>query len=154
MLISLFHNHTLWDEQTHTHTLKLRTSVSGLSSERVSCCSIWVFPWAGEAMFFGEPLFDGSETRLVVRECLPEDAGAYTCVAENRAGKTSSSAAVCVRGKTTHTHTQCWSELRSLVYHTQVSETLVCHLLRWYSLWLYFAWTPTTQRVNCTPVKV
>nr|XP_046186761.1 myosin light chain kinase, smooth muscle-like [Oncorhynchus gorbuscha] len=51
----------------------------------------------GEAMFFGEPLFDGSETRLVVRECLPEDAGAYTCVAENRAGKTSSSAAVCVR---------------------------------------------------------
>ncbi|XP_024245940.1 myosin light chain kinase, smooth muscle isoform X2 [Oncorhynchus tshawytscha] len=51
----------------------------------------------GEAVFFGEPLFDGSETKLVVRECLPEDAGAYTCVAENRAGKTSSSAAVCVR---------------------------------------------------------
>ncbi|XP_055747657.1 myosin light chain kinase, smooth muscle-like isoform X1 [Salvelinus fontinalis] len=51
----------------------------------------------GEALFFGKPLFDGSETRLVVRECLPEDAGAYTCVAENRAGKTSSSAAVCVR---------------------------------------------------------
>lgn len=64
-----------------------------------------MFPWAGEAVFFGKPLFDGSETRLVVRECLPEDAGAYTCVAENRAGKTSSSAAVCVRGKTTHTHT-------------------------------------------------
>ncbi|CDQ74460.1 unnamed protein product [Oncorhynchus mykiss] len=51
----------------------------------------------GEAVFFGKPLFDGSEARLVVRECLPEDAGAYTCVAENRAGKTSSSAAVCVR---------------------------------------------------------
>uniref|UniRef100_A0A4W5RSI4 Myosin, light chain kinase 5 n=1 Tax=Hucho hucho TaxID=62062 RepID=A0A4W5RSI4_9TELE len=51
----------------------------------------------GEAVFFGKPLFDGSETRLVVRECLPEDAGAYTCVVENRAGKTSSSAAVCVR---------------------------------------------------------
>ncbi|XP_023866989.1 myosin light chain kinase, smooth muscle isoform X2 [Salvelinus sp. IW2-2015] len=54
----------------------------------------------GEAVFFGKPLFDGSETRLVVRECLPEDAGAYTCVAENRAGKTSSSAAVCVRVST------------------------------------------------------
>ncbi|CAB1341717.1 unnamed protein product [Coregonus sp. 'balchen'] len=54
----------------------------------------------GEAVFFGMPLFDGSETRLVVRECLPEDAGAYTCVAENRAGKTSSSAAVCVRVST------------------------------------------------------
>lgn len=39
---------------------------------------------------------------LVVRECLPEDAGAYTCVAENTAGKTSSSAAVCVRGKYEH----------------------------------------------------
>nr|XP_046160422.1 myosin light chain kinase, smooth muscle-like isoform X1 [Oncorhynchus gorbuscha] len=51
----------------------------------------------GEAVFFGKPLFDGSEARLVVRECLPEDAGAYTCVAENRAGKTSSSSAVCVR---------------------------------------------------------
>ncbi len=36
---------------------------------------------------------------LIVRECLPEDAGAYTCVAENTAGKTSSSTAVCVRGK-------------------------------------------------------
>uniref|UniRef100_A0A673WA74 Myosin, light chain kinase 5 n=1 Tax=Salmo trutta TaxID=8032 RepID=A0A673WA74_SALTR len=65
----------------------------------------------GEAVFFGKPLFDGSETRLVVRECLPEDAGAYTCVAENRAGKTSSSAAVCVRGKTTHTHTQFSTEV-------------------------------------------
>ncbi|XP_064844465.1 myosin light chain kinase, smooth muscle-like isoform X2 [Oncorhynchus masou masou] len=54
----------------------------------------------GEAVFFGKPLFDGSEARLVVRECLPEDAGAYTCVAENRAGKTSSSAAVCVRVST------------------------------------------------------
>uniref|UniRef100_A0A8C7MYL2 Myosin, light chain kinase 5 n=1 Tax=Oncorhynchus kisutch TaxID=8019 RepID=A0A8C7MYL2_ONCKI len=58
----------------------------------------------GEAVFFGKPLFDGSEARLVVRECLYEDAGTYTCVAENRGGKTSSSADVCVRGKTTHTH--------------------------------------------------
>ncbi|RXM96405.1 Myosin light chain kinase, smooth muscle [Acipenser ruthenus] len=51
----------------------------------------------GETVQFGQPFFQGSEARLVVKECLPEDAGAYTCVAENRAGKTSSSAAVCVR---------------------------------------------------------
>ncbi|KAG7459707.1 hypothetical protein MATL_G00213430 [Megalops atlanticus] len=51
----------------------------------------------GEPVRFGEPSFDGRVARLVVRECLPEDAGAYTCVAENEAGKTSSSAAVCVR---------------------------------------------------------
>ncbi|XP_041087581.1 LOW QUALITY PROTEIN: myosin light chain kinase, smooth muscle [Polyodon spathula] len=51
----------------------------------------------GETVQFGKPFFQGNEARLVVKECLPEDAGAYTCVAENRAGKTSSSAAVCVR---------------------------------------------------------
>lgn len=36
---------------------------------------------------------------FVVRECLPEDAGAYTCLAENSAGKTSCCAAVFVRGE-------------------------------------------------------
>ncbi|XP_048847897.1 myosin light chain kinase, smooth muscle-like [Brienomyrus brachyistius] len=51
----------------------------------------------GESTRFGIPSFDGSVAKLVVRECLPEDAGAYTCMAENRVGKTSSSAAVCVR---------------------------------------------------------
>uniref|UniRef100_A0A3B3Q698 Myosin, light chain kinase 5 n=1 Tax=Paramormyrops kingsleyae TaxID=1676925 RepID=A0A3B3Q698_9TELE len=51
----------------------------------------------GQPARFGIPSFDGSVAKLVVRECLPEDAGAYTCMAENRAGKTSSSAAVCVR---------------------------------------------------------
>lgn len=50
-------------------------------------------------MRFGESSFKGGDVSLVVKECLPEDAGAYTCVAENTAGKTSSSAAVCVRGK-------------------------------------------------------
>lgn len=50
-------------------------------------------------MLFGKSSLVGGEASLVVKECLPEDAGAYTCVAENTAGKTSSSAAVCVRGK-------------------------------------------------------
>ncbi|XP_073674607.1 myosin light chain kinase, smooth muscle [Garra rufa] len=51
----------------------------------------------GEAVLFGKSsLVDGVVT-LVIRECLPEDAGAFTCVAENTAGKTSSSAAVCIR---------------------------------------------------------
>lgn len=51
----------------------------------------------GEPVLFGKSSLVGGVVTLIVRECLPEDAGAYTCVAENTAGKTSSSAAVCVR---------------------------------------------------------
>ncbi|XP_016385679.1 myosin light chain kinase, smooth muscle-like [Sinocyclocheilus rhinocerous] len=51
----------------------------------------------GEAVLFGKSSLVGRVVTLVVKECLPEDAGAYTCVAENTAGKTSSSAALCVR---------------------------------------------------------
>nr|XP_033501640.1 myosin light chain kinase, smooth muscle isoform X1 [Epinephelus lanceolatus] len=51
----------------------------------------------GEVARFGNPSFNGRETSFVVRECLPEDAGAYTCLAENSAGKTSCCAAVFVR---------------------------------------------------------
>ncbi|KAJ8414380.1 hypothetical protein AAFF_G00052500 [Aldrovandia affinis] len=51
----------------------------------------------GSAVNFGNSSFDGSMATMTVHECLPEDAGAYTCVAENSEGKTSSSAAVCVR---------------------------------------------------------
>lgn len=48
---------------------------------------------------FGKASFDGREASFVVKECLPEDAGAYTCLLENRAGKTSCCAAVFVRGQ-------------------------------------------------------
>lgn len=48
---------------------------------------------------FGKRSFNGREVSFEVRECLPEDAGAYTCLAENSAGKTSCCAAVFVRGK-------------------------------------------------------
>lgn len=51
----------------------------------------------GEPVLFGKSSLVGEVVTLIVRECLPEDAGAYTCVAENTAGKTSSSTAVCVR---------------------------------------------------------
>ncbi|XP_066498232.1 myosin light chain kinase, smooth muscle isoform X2 [Hoplias malabaricus] len=51
----------------------------------------------GEALCFGKSSFIDGEVKLVVRECLPEDAGAYTCVAENTEGKMSCSSAVCVR---------------------------------------------------------
>ncbi|KAG7505751.1 hypothetical protein JOB18_039386 [Solea senegalensis] len=51
----------------------------------------------GEVARFGKHSFDGREVTFLVRECLPEDAGAYTCLAENSAGKTSCCAAVCVR---------------------------------------------------------
>uniref|UniRef100_A0A3P8YUY9 Myosin, light chain kinase 5 n=1 Tax=Esox lucius TaxID=8010 RepID=A0A3P8YUY9_ESOLU len=79
--------------------IRLRGIITGCPPISVS----WLHN--GETLRFGKPLFDGSEARLVVRECLPEDAGAYTCVAKNRVGKTSSSAAVCVRGKTTNKNT-------------------------------------------------
>ncbi|XP_071327382.1 myosin light chain kinase, smooth muscle [Trachinotus anak] len=51
----------------------------------------------GEVARFGKHSFDGREVSFVVRECLPEDAGAYTCLAENSAGKTSCCAAVFVK---------------------------------------------------------
>ncbi|XP_029914606.1 myosin light chain kinase, smooth muscle isoform X2 [Myripristis murdjan] len=51
----------------------------------------------GEVAHFGKPSFNGSEVSFSVRECLPEDAGAYTCLAENSVGKTSCCAAVFVR---------------------------------------------------------
>ncbi|KAF0032956.1 hypothetical protein F2P81_015246, partial [Scophthalmus maximus] len=52
----------------------------------------------GEVARFGKPsLSGGGEVTFQVTECLPEDAGAYTCLAVNGAGKTSCCAAVCVR---------------------------------------------------------
>ncbi|XP_061837955.2 myosin light chain kinase, smooth muscle [Nerophis lumbriciformis] len=51
----------------------------------------------GEAARFGIPTQNGGGVSYVVRDCLPEDAGAYTCLAENAAGKTSGCAAVFVR---------------------------------------------------------
>ncbi|XP_066554580.1 myosin light chain kinase, smooth muscle isoform X2 [Amia ocellicauda] len=71
--------------------IRLRGVITGSQPIRIS----WLHN--GEPVRFGRPSFQGSMARLVVEECLPEDAGAYTCVAENKAGKTSSSAAVCVR---------------------------------------------------------
>lgn len=51
----------------------------------------------GKVARFGQSSVDGAEVKFVVRECLPEDAGAYTCLVENSSGKTSSCAAVYVR---------------------------------------------------------
>ncbi|AWP19212.1 putative myosin light chain kinase smooth muscle-like [Scophthalmus maximus] len=49
----------------------------------------------GEVARFGKPsLSGGGEVTFQVTECLPEDAGAYTCLAVNGAGKTSCCAAV------------------------------------------------------------
>uniref|UniRef100_A0A8C6T7F7 Myosin, light chain kinase 5 n=1 Tax=Neogobius melanostomus TaxID=47308 RepID=A0A8C6T7F7_9GOBI len=52
----------------------------------------------GNAARFGRSSVDGAEVKFAVRECLPEDAGAYTCLVENSSGKSSSCAAVYVRG--------------------------------------------------------
>ncbi|KAI5097141.1 myosin light chain kinase, smooth muscle isoform X1 [Silurus meridionalis] len=59
----------------------------------------------GQPVRFARCSFVSGEARLVVRKCVPEDGGAYTCVAENTSGKTSSSSAVCVR-ETQHNHAQ------------------------------------------------
>ncbi|XP_035261423.1 myosin light chain kinase, smooth muscle isoform X1 [Anguilla anguilla] len=69
----------------------LRSVITGTQPLRVS----WLHN--GGAVNFGKSSFDGSQATLVVHECLPEDAGAYTCTVENSVGKASSSAAVCVR---------------------------------------------------------
>uniref|UniRef100_A0A087Y6J8 Myosin, light chain kinase 5 n=1 Tax=Poecilia formosa TaxID=48698 RepID=A0A087Y6J8_POEFO len=53
----------------------------------------------GERVRFGNSSLNGHDVSFVVRECLPEDAGAYTCLVENGAGRTSCSAAVFVKGK-------------------------------------------------------
>ncbi|CAL8302905.1 unnamed protein product [Merluccius merluccius] len=54
----------------------------------------------GQVANFGKSFRDGGgEVRFLVKECLPEDAGIYTCLAENSAGRTSSCASVSVRGK-------------------------------------------------------
>lgn len=53
----------------------------------------------GKVANFGQPSFNGEEVTLVVKESLPEDAGEYTCLAENSAGRTSSCSAVEVRGQ-------------------------------------------------------
>ncbi|XP_078501243.1 uncharacterized protein LOC144755825 isoform X2 [Lissotriton helveticus] len=51
----------------------------------------------GEPLRFGKSSFHDGVARLVVDECLPEDAGVYTCMLANCAGKTSSTAAVMVK---------------------------------------------------------
>lgn len=53
----------------------------------------------GKVASFGQASFNGREVKLVVKESLPEDAGEYTCLAENSAGRTSSCGAVKVRGQ-------------------------------------------------------
>ncbi|XP_074551987.1 myosin light chain kinase, smooth muscle [Halichoeres trimaculatus] len=71
--------------------ITLRGVITGSQPIKVS----WLHN--GEVARFGRSSFDGREMKFVVLECLPEDAGAYTCLAENSAGKTSCCAAVFVR---------------------------------------------------------
>ncbi|XP_054616321.1 myosin light chain kinase, smooth muscle isoform X2 [Dunckerocampus dactyliophorus] len=71
--------------------ITLRGVISGSRPVKVT----WLHN--GEAARFGIPTLNGGEVSFAVQECLPEDAGAYTCLAENAAGKTSCCAAVFVR---------------------------------------------------------
>ncbi|KAG7334725.1 hypothetical protein KOW79_001321 [Hemibagrus wyckioides] len=69
----------------------LRGIITGSQPIRVS----WLHN--GQRTGFGKSSFVGGEAKLFIKNCFPEDGGAYTCVAENTAGKTSSSSAVYVR---------------------------------------------------------
>ncbi|XP_027016956.2 myosin light chain kinase, smooth muscle isoform X2 [Tachysurus fulvidraco] len=71
--------------------ITLRGVIKGSQPIRVS----WLHN--GQPARFAKSSFVGGEARLAVRKCVLGDAGAYTCVAENTAGKTSSSSAVIVR---------------------------------------------------------
>ncbi|CAL8265229.1 unnamed protein product [Gadus morhua 'NCC'] len=51
----------------------------------------------GEVAYFGKSFSDGRVVRFLVKECLPEDAGTYTCLAKNSAGRSSSCASVSVQ---------------------------------------------------------
>ncbi|XP_060704800.1 myosin light chain kinase, smooth muscle-like [Hemiscyllium ocellatum] len=51
----------------------------------------------GKTVKFGRSSFSNGVAQWVVEDCLPEDSGIYGCVAENVAGRTSSSAIVTVR---------------------------------------------------------
>ncbi|XP_011602461.2 myosin light chain kinase, smooth muscle [Takifugu rubripes] len=71
--------------------ITLRAIIAGSLPIKVS----WLHN--GEVALFGKASFDGREVSFVLKESLPEDAGAYTCLIENRAGKTSCCAAVFIR---------------------------------------------------------
>ncbi|XP_054464066.1 myosin light chain kinase, smooth muscle [Anoplopoma fimbria] len=95
--------------------IKLRGVLTGSQPIKVS----WLHN--GEAARFGKPSFNGKETSFVVSECLPEDAGAYTCLAENSTGKTSCCAAVFVRDF----ETICGVQNRVSNVLTSASESVV-----------------------------
>lgn len=69
----------------------LQGTVAGCQPIKVS----WLHN--GEVANFGQPSFNGREVKFVVKESLPEDAGEYTCLAENSVGRTSSCGTVKVR---------------------------------------------------------
>nr|XP_015217463.1 PREDICTED: myosin light chain kinase, smooth muscle-like isoform X2 [Lepisosteus oculatus] len=93
---------TRWEAPVFTQPLKdcsvdegCDIRLRGVITGSQPLCISWLHN--GEAVRFGHASFQGGVAQLEVHDCLPEDAGAYTCVAENKKGKTSSSAAVCVR---------------------------------------------------------
>lgn len=73
-------------------------STAAAAEDSQQVCLVFV-PLTGKVANFGQPSFNGREVKLVVKESLPEDAGEYTCLAENSTGRTSSCGAVKVRGQ-------------------------------------------------------
>lgn len=73
-------------------------SIRAAAEDSQLVCLFFVL-WTGEVANFGQPSFNGREVKFVVKESLPEDAGEYTCLAENSVGRTSSCGTVKVRGQ-------------------------------------------------------
>ncbi|KAM3863806.1 myosin light chain kinase, smooth muscle-like [Diretmus argenteus] len=70
--------------------ITLRGVLTGSQPIKVS----WVHN--GKKVGFGKASFNGKEVSFVAKDCSLAHSGAYTCLAENSKGKTSSCAAVCV----------------------------------------------------------
>uniref|UniRef100_UPI00398E7F6D myosin light chain kinase, smooth muscle-like n=1 Tax=Pristiophorus japonicus TaxID=55135 RepID=UPI00398E7F6D len=72
-------------------TITLQGTVTGTPPITIS----WFLN--GKTAKFGRASFTNGVAQWLVEDCLPEDAGIYGCVAENPAGRTSSSATVTIR---------------------------------------------------------
>lgn len=63
------------------------------------CVCILLFCHLGERVHSCNTSFTNGVASLALTQCVPGDAGTYTCIAENTAGKQSSSAVLHITGK-------------------------------------------------------
>lgn len=69
------------------------------SSDSISGMCPLLFYHLGERVRSSNTSFKDGTAGLALTQCSPGDAGTYTCIAENAAGKQSSSAELHIKGK-------------------------------------------------------